>query len=140
MPHQQAVDDQPKRRQLNPVLRGLGCITVIALTVGVYALVSWFLRENQTQKFLPFQVPDITTPLPSIPLPNVGGSTDPLKSKVNLELGSISWIAVGFAAVLDIIIYGITFVVYSIMNPIKLGPKDAPPLYPRKGKQKNLVR
>jgi hypothetical protein len=139
---QQGGDYQPKRKQLNPVLRGVGCISVLTLTVGVYALCAWFLHENQTKHLLPFQVPDLTTPLPAIPLPNLapGDGSTQAPGKVNFELGSISWIAVGIAAVLDIIIYGITFVIYSAMNPIKLGPKDAPPLYPRKGRSKNLVR
>ena len=38
--------EKPKSKRLHPVWRGIGCISVIVFTVGVYALAGLLMRIN----------------------------------------------------------------------------------------------
>ena len=119
---------KPKRNRIHPIWRGIGCISMIVLTVGVYWAADALLLQNRRTPFIPVPIPDMTFAIGPIHLPWGNFKQD------------ISWISVAATAVIDIIIYGFGVIAYSLANPIKLGPKDAPPVYPRKGRQKSLIR
>lgn len=128
-PEEEVEDEyQPKRDRIHPIWRGVGCLSLIALTIGVYWAADTLLAQNRLNAFIPFPIPDMSF------------SIGPIRLPWGTFQQSISWISVALAAVIDVIVYGFVFVAYSLANPIKLGPKDAPPVYPRKGRQKSLIR
>jgi hypothetical protein len=146
--------NKPKSKRIGPVWRGLGCVMIIALTFGAYWLGGEVLRLNQTMHFIPIKMPPkdaIGFTVGPLELPVGIGLTDPARKGAGVTVGPvtlkpgtvefyISWIQVAAAAVVDIVVYGLAFIIYSRANPYKLGPLDAPPVRPRKGRQKNLIR
>lgn len=127
--------EKPKSQRLHPVWRGIGCISVIVFTVGVYALAGLLMRINYPLVGVP---PDITFQIGPVRLPIRDSHLD--YTTGDTYTWHVSWIRLAFTVVLDIILYGLIFVVYSLMHPIRLGPKDAPPVRPRKGHRESLIR
>ena len=102
-----------KRKRLNPIWRGVGCVLVVILGFVGYVFSGWFLDQGFV--YIPrfsIQIPLITT---------IGGSV-------------VVQLAVSFLFM--IFCYAIMSVIYAIAFPIKLGEKDAPPLKRKKTKKK----
>ena len=145
---------KPKTKRIAPVWRGIGCVLLLIFTVGAYWLGGVVLSANQKTPFIPVQLgADIGVTLGPLEVP-VGiapaGSAAPPQGRVvavgpvNLTVGTlkfyVSWIQLAITAVVDILIYGLMVILYGLANPYKPGPTDAPPVRPRKGRQKSLTR
>jgi hypothetical protein len=112
-----------KKRDLNPIWRGIGLILIVLLTVGAYWLAGYLLERNWQTPFLPFPVPrDFTVTLAKW-LPTLPGK--PL-------------VQIGAAVLIDILAYAAMVVLYAFINPIRPGPTDAKP--PRGRGRRSLVR
>jgi hypothetical protein len=112
-----------KKRDLNPIWRGIGLILIVLLTVGAYWLAGYLLERNWQTPFLPFPVPrDFTVTLAKW-LPTLPGK--PL-------------VQIGAAVLIDILAYAAMVVLYAFINPIRPGPTDAKP--PRSRGRRSLVR
>jgi hypothetical protein len=146
--------NKPKSKRIAPIWRGIGCVMILALTLGAYWLGGEVLHLNQTLHFIPIKMPPkeavgftvgpIEIPVGIAPADAAGKGRGVTVGPVSLTPGKvefyISWIQVAMAAVVDILIYGLASIIYSRANPYKLGPLDAPPVRPRKGRQKSMIR
>ena len=105
--------ERVKRKRLDPIWRGVGCVLVVLLGFVGYVFSGWFL--DQRYVYIPpfsLQIPLIAT---------ISGSL-------------IVQLAVAFLFM--IFSYAIMSVIYAIAFPIKLGEKDVPPLKRQKTKKK----
>ena len=93
-----------KRRRLNPIWRGIGCLTLVGLVVGGYFFAQWFINTNFTTNWI--YIPG-----------ELGGPPQYPWLFAKLAVGIIAAIA-GFA---------ILTMIYGIVNPIRPGELDAPP-------------
>jgi ABC-type multidrug transport system permease subunit len=93
----------------HPIWRGIGVLLFILLPIMGYIGSLLILDENRRQRW--FSYPQALI---------VPGSDQLLLIKVILTLG--------IAAVLYFIIMMITFIIFRIVSPPKLGPTDAPPV------------
>jgi hypothetical protein len=127
--------ERPKRKPIPPIWRGIGCLSVVIFTVGVYLLTGLVMKANLPYIGVP---PDVGFSVGPIPLPFKGNQLD----FVNGTPVSVyfSWIQLAFTGMADVVFYGVVFIVYSLVNPIKPGPKDAPPSRPRRGRRQTLIR
>jgi hypothetical protein len=99
-----------KKKQINPIWRGIGLILLILLTVGAYWLAGYVLDHGLLAPYLPFAIPrDFTVTLATW-LPTLPGK--PL-------------VQIGAAMLIDVLAYAVLVVLYAIINPIRPGPKDA---------------
>ncbi len=112
-----------KKPQMNPIWRGIGCIFIVLLTVGAFWLAGYVLDNNLLTPYLPFPIPSGFTVTIAKGLP-------PLPGRLLVQLGT--------AALLDVLAYAIIVVVYSALNPIRLGPTDVKP--PRGRGRRSAVR
>jgi len=102
-----------KRKRLNPIWRGVGCVLVVILGYVGYIFSGWFLDQGFV--YIPrfsIRIPLITT---------IGGY-------VIVQL-AISFLFMIFS-------YAIMSVIYAIAFPIQLGEMDVPPLKRQKTKKK----
>jgi len=108
-----------KKAALDPVWRGVGCVVLVALTLGGFWGAGELIKLNAQKHFLPFSVPFGYT------VHVFGPLYVPVQTAMQL----------GFMLVLDIIGYALMTIVYGLLNPIRPGEKDAAPMY-RSGPRK----
>jgi hypothetical protein len=134
--------------------RGVGCVVILAFTVGAYFLAGALLDLYQAKPFTPVRIPpDLGFTVGPIDIPAGIASADasqpargrvvtvgPVALKVATVKFFVSWMQLAMVAVVDVVIYGLIVAVYSMVNPVKLGPTDAPPVRPKKGRSKSLIR
>lgn len=112
----QTLDKQrEERKRINPIWRGVGCITISIFGVAGYFFAQWFLRANAINGwiYLPAGAynPDF---------PNWLNWLEPI-----FQGGALVKLV---AALLFIVIsFGILNFFYAIGFPIRLHPQDAPP-------------
>ena len=95
---------QVKRRQLNPIWRGIGCLTIVGLAAAGYLFANWFLPANFQNGWI-YLPPELSGP-PQYPW-----------LYVKATVGVLAGVA-GFA---------ILTMIYGILNPMRPGELDAPP-------------
>ena len=145
---------KPKTKRIAPIWRGVGCVLILIFTVGAYWLAGVLLNINKTTPFIPlqlgadlgFKVGPLDVPVGIGPAGSAAasGARVAVLGPVALTVGTvefkISWMQVAATALVDIAVYGIMVIVYGLANPYKPGPLDAPPVRPKKGRQKSLNR
>jgi hypothetical protein len=148
--------NKPKSKRISAGWRGVGCGMILALTLGAYWLGGVVLSLNQKTPFIPVKMPPreaVGFEVGPLELPvgiSASDPSQPAKSRVvtvgpvNLAVGTVkfyvSWIQLAMAAVVDVVVYALMNIIYFRLNPLKPGPLDAPPVRPRKGRQKSLIR
>jgi hypothetical protein len=146
--------NKPKTQRIAPVWRGVGCVMLLALTFGAYALGGLVLSVNAKTPFIPLPaLADIGFTLGPVDVPvgiALANSGQPPQGRVvavgpvDLTVGSVkfyvSWLQLAVTAVVDIFAYALMVIVWGMAHPYKPGPTDAPPVRPRKGRQKSLIR
>ncbi len=145
---------KPKVKRLAAAWRGIGCVLLLIFTIGIYWLAGLVLSANKQKPFIPlplgtdigFTVGPIEVPVgiaPANPDQPPEGQVRTV-GPVNLKVGTlefyVSGLQVAVTAVVDVVIYGIMVIIWGIANPRKPGPTDAPPVRPRRGRQKSLDR
>jgi hypothetical protein len=103
--------EREKRKEINPIWRGVGCVLMVVLTGGGYLFADWFLHQNEVNDW--FRLPQTLIDIPFLPW---------------LPSGLILKLAV--AMVFFIISFGLINLVYAILFPIQPGKYDSPPLRP----------
>ena len=98
-----------KKKRVNPIWRGVGCMVMVAVTLGGYFFSGWFLRANAQAGWI------------LIPAEVIRPAFAPW-------LPSYLIVQVVVAFLFMILSYGIVSTIYAIAFPIKLGETDAPPL------------
>ena len=113
-----------KKKDINPIWRGIGFILIVLLTVGAFWLAGYVLDHNVLGPYLPFAIPrDFTVTIVKW-LPELPG-------KLLVQIGT--------ALLLDLLAYALMVFVYAIINPVRPGPTDAK--QPRgHGRKRSLVR
>ena len=145
---------KPRVKRMSPAWRGIGCVLLLIFTVGAFWLTGAVLSANKKTPFIPlpmgadigFTVGPIDVPVgiaPANPDQPPQGRVVTM-GPVNLLVGTIkfyvSWVQLAVTAVVDVLIYGLLAVFWSLAHPYKPGPTDAPPVRPRRGRQKSLDR
>lgn len=105
----QAEKEREKKRQQNPMWRGIGCMFMVILTLTGYFVADWFLKANAANRWIYLPLDILRPPLP-LPLPE----------------GIILKLIVAFLFML--LSYGVISFVYAIVFPIRLEETDVPPL------------
>ena len=96
------------RKRQNPMLRGLGCLVVVAFGLLAYFSSGWFLVANSENSWL-YLPPEIILPPEQVP-----------------------WLPPGFlvrlivAVVIMVAGYGLLSLIYAILFPIRPGETDVP--------------
>ena len=98
-----------KKKRVNPIWRGVGCMVMVAVTLAGYFFSGWFLRANAQAGWI------------LIPAEVIRPAFAPW-------LPSYLIVQVVVAFLFMILSYGIVSTIYAIAFPIKLGETDAPPL------------
>jgi len=112
-----------KRKQINPVWRGIGCITLVALTVGGYFLAGMLLDLNQRERFLPFSLPpSVGWAIKAIHVPGTPTTFGPYFIPASLLVQLMVTLVVA------LLLYTLLTILYSALNPVRLGETDAPPV------------
>jgi hypothetical protein len=115
--YRQHEKERAAQKRTHPIWRGVGCLVILALTVGGYFLAEWFLTENARQGWIPIPTGLVVVPFaPWLPAGLV------LKALV--------------AIVFMVLSYGIVSVLYSVLFPIRPGEYDVPPLKRRPRRRK----
>jgi len=110
--HQMYEKDRQKRKGMNPIWRGIGCVLILVFAVGGYFAADWFIFQNESRNWI------------SIP-----------EALINIPFAK--WLPSGIivklliAMVFMVVGFGLINLVYAILFPIKPGKYDAPPLKPR---------
>ena len=112
-----------KKKDMNPIWRGIGLIILVLLTVGAFWLAGYVLDKQLLAPYLPFAVPSNFTVTIAKWLPTLPG-------KLLVQIGA--------ALLIDVVSYGVIVVIYAIINPIRPGPTDAK--QPRGRGRRSLVR
>lgn len=105
----EGVENKKKSGQTHPVWRGIGLLLMVLLPVMGYIGSLMVLEENRRQSW--FRIPG-----------------DLLISGPDQLLLVKAILTVVIAAVLYFIIMMLTFIIFRIVAPPKLGPTDAPPV------------
>jgi hypothetical protein len=116
-------EDQPRRKPINGIWWGIGFILLVVMAAGGFWLAGYLLELNWQTPFLPFNIPRNFSLFIASWLPRLPG-------KLVLQVAA--------ALVLDILAFSVLVLVYSIINPIRPGEKDAP--QPRGRGRRSLVR
>jgi multisubunit Na+/H+ antiporter MnhB subunit len=109
--HQMHDKEREKRKEINPVWRGIGCALMVVLSVGGYFFADWFLYMNETNDW--FSLPQGLIDIPGLPW---------LPSGILIKLA--------VALVFLIVSFGLINLVYAVLFPIQPGKYDSPPLKP----------
>jgi hypothetical protein len=123
-----------KKKGLHPVWRGVGCFTMVLFTVGGYLLSGALISAYRSGAFpnvpvLPLPMDDITLGPWTVPVSNV--VVGPLPFTFN-------WTQVLVTVFLALLSYSLVALIWGALNPIQLGPTDAPP--PQRKIDKSKVR
>ncbi len=131
--------DKPKQG-VNPVWRGVGCVMFVIMTVGMYWVADVSIKAinaaHRQDPFLPAPlnagIPQqfvtlYSYPFPRGPVREIAGIplSRPLSS---LDIG-IDIVNAAFALLGAILLYSLSVLVWAVLNPPKLGPRDAPPVH-----------
>jgi len=109
--------DRMKKKEINPIWRGVGCFLIVVFSVGGYLFGDWILQQNEVNGW--FKLPDVLIRIPGLP-----------------------WLPSGFlmnilvAIVFIIVSLGIMNIAYAILFPIRPGKYDSPPLKPTGSKDR----
>jgi hypothetical protein len=109
--YQMQDKEREKKKELNPIWRGIGCLLMITLSVGGYFFADWILYQNETHNWV--SLPQGLVEIPALPF---------LPSGILIKLA--------VAVVFLIISYGLVNLVYAIFFPVQPGKYDSPPLKP----------
>ena len=103
-----------KKKRLNPVWRGVGCLLMVVLTLGGYLFSNWFLVQNYVNNWI-YLPPEVIRPsfLPAWVPPG-------------------TMVSAIVALLFLVFSFGLVSLFYAIFFPLKLGETDVPPL-PRTG-------
>lgn len=101
--------EREKRKKMNPVWRGIGCLLMTVLGIGGYLFSNWFLVQNSVNNWV-YLPPEVIRPS--------FASMLPAYAVVSLAVGLLFMV---FA-------YLALSIVYAIAFPIKPGEYDLPPL------------
>jgi hypothetical protein len=111
--YRQLDEEREKRKRLNPVWRGVGCLSLVAFAVGGYAFGGWFLNANAQTNWI-YLPPAAMQPALWIPY------------------GLVPRLVLAF--LFTLLGFGVISVAYAILFPIQPGDTDAPALKRRRQK------
>lgn len=127
------------KKGVNPLWRGIGCVTFVLLTLGVYFGVGWAIEAiNEANRREPFLTGPLAGGIRTLPIeiytyefPRAVTEFGPLRFDPPLRRIPITFDALnGMVALLTaILLYALMTMIWAFVNPPKLGPKDAPPVY-----------
>ncbi len=101
--------ERAKRKRVNPIWRGVGCVTIVLTALGGYLFSGWFLQRNAVEGWVHIPVSLIRPPeLPWLP-PGI-------------------LVQLGVAILFMMAATGIINTIYAIAFPIRPGETDVPPL------------
>ena len=109
--HQMHDKEREKKKEINPIWRGVGCFLIMVLSVGGYFFGDWFLLQNENNGW--FNLPQVLIEIPGLP-----------------------WLPSGFllnmlvAIVFMVVSFGLLNIVYALLFPLQPGKYDSPPIKP----------
>ena len=112
-----------KKKDMNPIWRGIGFIFIVLLTAGAFWLAGYVLDKQLLAPYLPFAIPSNFTVTIAKWLPTLPG-------KLLVQIGA--------ALLIDVLAYAVIVVIYAILNPLRPGPTDAK--QPRGRGRRSMVR
>ncbi len=125
-----------EKKGLNPVWRGVGCITLIIMVIGSYFLAGLLVNWLNDAEWMANKIPNdpilfgeytFPRPVTEFPLPEYGPFTlDPPLTR--LEPVAFFPVQAGLSLFVAIIGYSMMVVIYSVANPLKKGKYDADPI------------
>lgn len=130
-----ARQQQPRNRDVHPVMRGIGCILIIIVPILAYIAAMVLIGNWGTLSSL---IPAEWYGPPTLPafLWNLQGLR-PILGFIQAQANLEAYLAI--AAVITIVIGGILTIIYGYMyriaGPSQYGPMDAPPIRGRKIKR-----
>jgi hypothetical protein len=140
--------EEKKSTELAPIWRGIGCIMFAVLTIVSYfaadALIDAINVLNRNQPFLPGGlrrgIPNDPVVLYDYKFPQPAREIGPIKLDRPITNIPIQFkpVQLAITLVVSIVMFGLSVVVWGILNPPKLGPRDAPP--PRRRARGDNVR
>lgn len=109
-----------ERKALNPVWRGVGCLSIVFFTVVGYLFSGWFLTQNAANRwiFLP---------------PNLINPRFPRQLSFLSFLGGGTLIQIIVALLFMLLTVAVLNFIYAIAFPIRPGELDVPPLKRKRG-------
>jgi hypothetical protein len=131
--------NKPKQG-VNPIWRGVGCVMFVFLTVGMYWTADVSIKAmNAAHREKPFLPAPLNAGIPQQhvtlfsytfprgPVREIAGiPLNPPLSQLNLGFDMIN---AAFALLGAIVVYSLSVLVWAVLNPPKLGPRDAPPVH-----------
>ncbi len=137
--------EEKKSKELGSAWRGIGCMMLVVLTVVSYYATGYLIQainvSNRAEPFLPGAlrsgIPNQPWVLYDYKFPSPAREFGPIKFDPPLTHIPIQLMPVQLAVTLmvSILLFGLSVVVWGIVNPPKLGPRDAPP--PRRRRNQN---
>ncbi len=107
--------EREERKRLNPIWRGVGCVTIVIFGVAGYFFAQWFLRANVTNGWLYLPAGAYN---PNFP--NWLDFLEPMMSGGTL----IKLVA---ALLFMVVCFGIVNFIYAIAFPVRVEVPDTPP-------------
>ncbi len=101
--------ERAKKKRMNPVWRGVGCVLTVVVALGGYLFAGWFLRANVAQQWV-YLPPELINP----------------PWATFLAGGVLIQIVTGLLFML--FSFALINIVYAIMFPLEPGETDVPPL------------
>jgi hypothetical protein len=126
-----------KKKEINPIWRGIGCLSFLLLTIGCYFAADWLITAiNDANRASPFLPGGLRRGIPRqyVELINykVPPSTDVGGVELPRPVGDVSFgvdiTALAVTLFLSLLLFSVIALVWAALNPPKLGPKDAPPV------------
>jgi hypothetical protein len=131
MSYQMREAQSKKRKGPNPVWRGIGCLLMVVFIVGGYWLTGVLVRAYRAGAWP--NLPRLPIPMNDIP---VGPFIVPVsKAVIPIEF-TINPAQLMLTLVVMIVGFGLMALVWGIVNPVKPGPLDAPPIHRKIDKSK----
>lgn len=113
-------DDREKRKKLDPIWRGVGCLIIVFIVVFGYLLATWFIRENSIQNWI------------FIPAEAYNPQIHPL---IDRYIGRGILVRLTITFLLMIFSFGIMTSIYSIAFPVQPKEMDVGPPSRRKARR-----